>query len=223
MIFSNNWYPKNRLTFWIPENQKKKDEVLPMFYWIFGSRDEAFRDLLSEIFSMMSPSIPAASIARNYLEDGASPRKAVTKFIDVLTGEKNRLQREHQALIEKYSDLNKAFIYEREHERVRRIDVSDAVQRTIDRMEKECAARCAELQSQWDDDKKLLGNKVKEIQVIEELFENERNEYDREIAQLKNEVRQLNRALKQKNREIDAQNQVLSEQHKRIQRIVGPD
>ena len=195
-----------------------------MFYVILGSRNEAYRDLLSEIFSMMmSPSIPAASIARNDLENGASPRKAVTKFMDILTGEKNRLQREHQDLIEKYSELNKAFVYEREHERVRRVDVSDAVQRTIDRMTAECAARCAELQSQWDADKRLLESKVREIQIIDNLFDEERNEYDREIAQLKNEVRQLNRALKQKQREIDAQNQVLSEQHKRIQRIVGPD
>ena len=63
-----------------------------MFYVIIGSQDAAIRALLGQVFEVMGKAIPAATSAKNSLNEGASPEKAVQCFMDVLLAEKNRQQ-----------------------------------------------------------------------------------------------------------------------------------
>jgi predicted nucleic acid-binding Zn-ribbon protein len=194
-----------------------------MFYVILGSQRAVYRDLLIQIFDVMGSVIPAAIAAKNYLERGASPKESVKRFTDIFLDEQNRLQREHEEFRQKYLALYKKYQDETSYFERHRIEISDAINRTTQRKDKECQARCDAMKVEWDKDKQALSQKSEEIEEMESEFQDELVNLYREIGTLKNQVQQLENELAKATRIIDEQNQVISTQQQRLKNIIDQD
>lgn len=194
-----------------------------MFYVIIGSQGAAFRDLLGQVFDVMGKAIPAATTAKNSLNGGASPEKAVQRFMDILLAEQNRQQHEYEGLKQRYSELSKKLQDETNHFIKHRIEVADAVKRTSERMEKECQARCDALKAGWDADKQKLHDQTQKMEEMERELDGEILNQCAELGQQDYAIKQLKKELEKANRHIESQNAIIADQQKRIKSIVGPD
>lgn len=194
-----------------------------MFYVIIGSQDAAIRALLGQVFEVMGKAIPAATSAKNSLDEGASPEKAVQCFMDVLLAEQNRQQCKYEDLKQSYSELSKKLQDETHHFKRHRLEVSDAVKLTSERMEKECQARCDELKAGWDADKQALCSQTQKMEEMERELDGKILDQCAELGQQDYVIKQLNKDLEKANRHIESQNAIIADQQKRIKSIVGPD
>ena len=143
--------------------------------------------------------------------------------MDVLLAEQNRQQRKYEDLKQSYSELSKKLRDETDHFTRHRLEVSDAVQRTSERMEKECQARCAELKAGWDADKQALHSQTQKMEEMERELDGQILDQCAELGQQDYAIKQLKKKLEKAKHHIESQNAIIADQQARIKSIVGPD